>query len=140
MFLYRFISVDKALFGVLVEDVHAGSFDSHLDMIAGAGGGAVRYAGGKVDVDEVGDGKVSLDITQFTDVDDDINVTFGGGDAADINVGDADHAGDVDVVTEGAILVNEAVKPSSIMWFIAFTGEKSAKNSPPIIIPMNSEL
>ena len=66
-------------------------------------------AGRLVDVDNVGDGKVRLDISQFADVDDDINVTFGGGADANIAVGDESHAGDVDVLTEGSVFVNEAL-------------------------------
>ena len=62
---------------------------------------ALNVAAGKsLEIDEVSDGKVSVDITDFADFDSDINVTLG-----DMKIGDGTHAGTLDVKTEGSIVV-----------------------------------
>ena len=63
-------------------------------------------AGGKLVVDNVEGGKVTINLNDFAEDADDINVTVAEG-AAEGAV--ADFAGDVDVATEGKVVFNEGI-------------------------------
>ena len=72
-------------------------------------------------VDDVAGGKVTINISDFTDDTDilkDIAVDLG-----DADFGDSDHAGNLNVVTEGSIAVKGAVKADGDIVFKSLAGE-----------------
>ena len=84
--------------------------------------GALKIgAGNQIDIDDVADGKVTIKITDFADNDDDINVTIGA-----IALGDETHAGDLEVLTEGSIVVNGAATAKGDVVFTTVAKDDAA--------------